>query len=179
LRKHCWVSAKFGQMKALVLKITIALYMAIFISGCASTYGPRGAMGGYEEKSVGENMVEVRFYGNQHTTVEKTAQMLLYRCAELTTKNGFDSFVVLQDQSYSNETVNNPTIDKPFETRESMSGGVRTTVSPDFTRATTSTDWVGVYVISMYNENDSPYSRYKKSRLDAGKIIKDLESEIK
>ena len=124
-------------------------------------------------------MVEVRFYGNQHTTKEKTSRSLLYRCAELTLESGFDSFVVMQDQSFSNETINNPTIDKPFETRESMSGGVRTTISPDFTTATASTDWVGVYVISMYNENDSPFSRYKKSRLDAAQIIKDLKSEIK
>ena len=166
-------------MKTRIPKFVTGLYAILFILGCASSYGPKGAMGGYEESSVGENMIEVRFYGNQHTTKEKMIQMLFYRCAELTLNKGFDSFVVLQDQSYSVETTNNPTIDKPFETRESMSGGVRTTVSPDFTMATTSVDYVGVYVISMYNENDSPYSRYKKSRLDATKIIKDLKREIR
>ncbi len=160
-------------------KALSGFFTALFLSACASVYGPRNAMGGYEEVTVGENMIEVRFYGNQHTATDKITQMLLFRCAELTLERGFDSFVILQDQSYSNETVHDPTIRKPFETRESMSGGVRTTVAPDFDRATTSTDWVGVYVISMYNENDSPFSRYKKSRLVARKIVDDLASEIR
>ena len=60
-----------------------------------------------------------------------------------------------------------------------MSGGVRTTVSPDFNAATKSINWVGVYIISMYNKNDSPLSIYKKSRLDAQQIITDLKSKIK
>jgi hypothetical protein len=166
-------------MKTPFYKHTLGVFALLILGGCASSYGPKGSMGGYEEKAVGEDMIEVHFYGNQHTTTEKTAQMLLYRCAEITLDKGFDSFVVLQDQSYFNETVNNPTIDKPFETRESMSGGVRTTVSPDFNAATKSINWVGVYIISMYNKNDSPLSIYKKSRLDAQQIITDLKSKIK
>ena len=90
-------------MKVFMLKLGILI---IFI-GCASTYGPRGSMGGYEEKSVGKNMYEVRFYGNQHTPADQITRMLLYRCAELTQAKGFDSFVVLQDQSYSAKTINN------------------------------------------------------------------------
>lgn len=156
-----------------------SIVMTLVFSACATAYGPRNSMGGYEDKVVGENMIEVRFYGNQHTTKEGTTRRLLYRCAEITLENGFDSFVVLQDQSYSEEIVNNPTIDKPFQTRESMSGGVRTTVSPDLTHATASTNWVAVYVISIYNENDSPYSRYKRSRLDANQIIEDYKGEIR
>ncbi len=156
-----------------------SIIMPLFLSACATAYGPRNAMGGYEDKAVGDDMIEVRFYGNQHTSKEETTRRLLYRCAELTIEKGFDSFVVLQDQSYSEEIVNNPTIEKPFQTRESMSGGVRTTVSPDLTQATASTNWVAVYIISIYNEKDSPYSQYKKSRLDAHKIMEDLKGEIK
>jgi hypothetical protein len=156
-----------------------SIVVVIVFSACATAYGPRNSMGGYEDRAVGDDMIEVRFYGNQHTTKEETTRRLLYRCAELTIEKGFDSFVVLQDQSFSDETVNNPTIEKPFQTRESMSGGVRTTVSPDLTQATTSTNWVAIYVISIYNENDSPYSRYKRSRLDANQIIEDYKGEIR
>ncbi len=156
-----------------------SIVVAIVFSACATAYGPRNSMGGYEDRAVGDDMIEVRFYGNQHTTKEETTRRLLYRCAELTIEKGFDSFVVLQDQSFSDETVNNPTIEKPFQTRESMSGGVRTTMSPDLTQATTSTNWVAIYVISIYNENDSPYSRYKRSRLDANQIIEDYKGEIR
>ncbi|SVB74265.1 uncharacterized protein METZ01_LOCUS227119, partial [marine metagenome] len=62
-------------------KIIISLCAGIFFYACATAYGPRNSMGGYEEKNVGEDMIEVRFYGNQHTTRDKTAKRLLYRCA--------------------------------------------------------------------------------------------------
>lgn len=166
-------------MKASMLKFVIGYCFILILSGCASTYGPRGSMGGYEEKSVGKDMLEVRFYGNQHTPSEKTTRMLLYRCAELTIENGFDSFVLMQDQSYSEKTVNNPTLNQPAETRESASMGIRTVIMPDLTQPTTSTNWIGVFVIAMFNDGDSPYSNYKKSGLDAGKIIEDLKAEIK
>ena len=77
--------------------------------------------------------------------------MLLYRCAELTRDKGFDSFLVLNDQSFSEKTVNNPTLNQPGVTRESASMGVRTVITPDLTQPTESTNWIGVYIISMYN----------------------------
>ena len=160
------------------LIVTTAFFSTLYFSACATSYGPRNALGGYEESDVGKDLIEVRFYGNQHTTADKTIQLLLYRCAELALERGFDSFVVIQDQSYSDDIVQNPTIRKPFETRETMSAGFRTTVSPDHTRATTSTSWVGVYVVAVFNQNNSFYSQYKRSRFDAQKIIKDLKSTV-
>ena len=160
-------------------KIIISLCAGIFFYACATAYGPRNSMGGYEEKNVGEDMIEVRFYGNQHTTRDKTAKQLLYRCAELTQESGFDSFVILQDQSYANEIINNPTLDKPFKTVESESVGVRTVISPDLTSATTSKNWVGVYIISMFNAGNSNYDGYKKSHLNPQKILKDYKKYIK
>ena len=164
-------------MKTLIL--TFKLVFLLWIVACASKYGPRGSMGGYEERLVGQNMMEVRFYGNQHTSESGTIQMLLYRCAELTKKNGFNSFVVLQDQSYKNELVNDPTLDQPFETRESVSMGVRTVVMPDLTQPTSSTNFIGVYTISMFNEGDPSYSKYARSRLDAEQILKDYKRVIR
>jgi hypothetical protein len=61
-----------------------SIFVALVFSACATAYGPRNSMGGYEDKVVGENMIEVRFYGNQHTTKEETARRLLFRCAEIT-----------------------------------------------------------------------------------------------
>ena len=159
-------------------KIIIVLCVGILFCACATAYGPRNSMGGYEEKNVGEDMIEVRFYGNQHTSRDKTAKRLLYRCAELTQEAGFDSFVILQDQSHMNEIINNPTIDQPFKTVESESVGVRTVISPDLTSATTSKNWVGVYIISMFNEGNSHYDGYKKSHLNPQKILKEYKIYI-
>tara|TARA_B100000745_G_scaffold34497_1_gene21355 strand:- start:1753 stop:1977 length:225 start_codon:yes stop_codon:yes gene_type:complete len=65
------------------LIVTTAFFSTLYFSACATSYGPRNALGGYEESDVGKDLIEVRFYGNQHTTADKTIQLLLYRCAEL------------------------------------------------------------------------------------------------
>ena len=149
------------------------------LSACSSSYGPLNSMGGYQEKQIGKDMVEVKFYGNQHTSKEKVSQFLLYRCAEITDKAGFDFFVVLKDQSYEQELTNSPTIDQPFKTVESKSVGVRTVVSPDLTMDTTSKNSIGVYVIGMFKEGSEDYSQYKKSHIKAKRILKKYKNYFK
>ena len=149
------------------------------LSACSSSYGPLNSMGGYQEKQIGKDMMEVKFHGNQHTSKEKVSQLLLYRCAEVTDKAGFDFFVVLKDQSYEKELTNSPTIDQPFKTVESKSVGVRTVVSPDLTMDTTSKNNIGVYVIGMFKEGSEDYSQYKKSHIKAKRILKEYKNYIK
>ena len=161
-------------------KIIFALCMIMLtLSACSSSYGPLNSMGGYQEKQIGKDMMEVRFHGNQHTSKEKVSQLLLYRCAEVTDKAGFDFFVVLKDQSYEQELTNSPTIDQPFKTVESKSVGVRTVVSPDLTMDTTSKNSIGVYVIGMFKEGSEDYSQYKKSHIKAKRILKEYKNYIK
>ena len=149
------------------------------LSACSSSYGPLNSMGGYQEKQIGKDMMEVKFHGNQHTSKETVSQLLLYRCAEVTDKAGFDFFVVLKDQSYEKELTNSPTIDQPFKTVESKSVGVRTVVSPDLTMDTTSKNSIGVYVIGMFKEGSEDYSQYKKSHIKAKRILKEYKNYIK
>ena len=130
-------------------------------------------------RDSGKDMMEVKFHGNQHTSKEKVSQLLLYRCAEVTDKAGFDFFVVLKDQSYEKELTNSPTIDQPFKTVESKSVGVRTVVSPDLTMDTTSKNSIGVYVIGMFKEGSEDYSQYKKSHIKAKRILKEYKNYIK
>ncbi len=168
-------------MKSLSLKSTIQflIFIFVFLSGCASTYAPRTSMGGYEEIDLGKNMIKVSFYGNQHTSKEMITQRLLYRCAEVTQESGFDTFVVLQDESYEDKKVFKPTGTNPVKTVESQSVGVRTVVTPDFNRTTETTNMTGVYIISMFNKGNSEYDMYKKSHFDAERILNDLKSSIK
>ena len=153
--------------------------ISLILSGCSTSYGPLNSMGGYEEKRIGKDMMEVKFYGNQHTSKEKVSRLLLYRCAELTKQHGFDFFVVLKDQSYEKELTNTPTLDQPFKTVESLSVGVRTVISPDLTMNTTSKNSIGVYVIAMFKEGSSDYSKYKKSHISSDKILKTYKDYIK
>ena len=149
------------------------------LSACSSSYGPLNSMGGYQEKQIGKDMMEVKFHGSQHNSKEKVSQLLLYRSAEVTDKAGFDFFVVLKDQSYEQELTNSPTIDQPFKTVESKSVGVRTVVSPDLTMDTTSKNSIGVYVIGMFKEGSEDYSQYKKSHIKAKRILKEYKNYIK
>ena len=155
------------------------IIISLLLAGCASTYGPKTSMGGYEEIDLGQNMIKVSFYGNQHTSKEMITQRLLYRCAEVTQESGFDTFVVLQDESYEDKKVFKPTGTNPVKTVESQSVGVRTVVTPDFNRTTETTNMTGVYIISMLNKGNSEYDMYKKSHFDAERIINDLKSSIK
>ena len=159
--------------------ILLGCFMSLILSSCSTTYGPRGSMGGYEDKRIGKDMVEVKFYGNQHTSKEKVSKLLLDRCAELTKQSGFDFFVVLKDQSFEKEINNNPTINQPFKTVESESVGVRTVISPDLTMTTKSNNSVGVYIIAMFKEGSRDYSQYKKSHINPDQILKDYKDYIK
>ena len=155
------------------------IIISLLLAGCASTYGPKTSMGGYEEIDLGQNMIKVSFYGNQHTSKEMITQRLLYRCAEVTQESGFDTFVGLQDESYEDKKVFKPTGTNPVKTVESQSVGVRTVVTPDFNRTTETTNMTGVYIISMFNKGNSEYDMYKKSHFDAQRILNDLKSSIK
>ena len=161
-----------------IIKIHIII-VSLLLSGCASTYGPRNSMGGYEEEKLGKNMMKVSFYGNQHTSKEMITQQLLYRCAEVTQESGFDTFVVLQDESYEDKKVFKPTGTNPVKTVESQSVGVRTVVTPDFNRTTETTNMTGVYIISMFNKGNSEYDIYKKSHFDAAQVNNELKLSIK
>lgn len=153
--------------------------LALVMEGCATSYRPRGMSGGYEETPLGENLYEVRFYGNQHTSAARIRDHLLYRCAEVTLENGFDSFIITADQSYSEQTVNEPDIVIPLKTTESMSGGVITSSWSDWSQATVTSNGVGIYQILLLNSSDSDYLHSEKSRQDAKAILDRLTPSVK
>jgi len=67
----------------------------IFTIACATSYQPVTNSGGYREVLIGTNTYRVEFEGNRYTSLEKARTFVLYRCAELTVENGFDSFLVV------------------------------------------------------------------------------------
>ena len=104
--------------------------------------------GGYEDKLVGENLYEVRFYRNQHTSADRTQKFLLYRCAEVALENNFDSFIIITDQSYLKETVTEPGIwisqDDDIHVRSVVSSS-----KSDWSQATVTFNWTGIYLIAL------------------------------
>ena len=70
----------------------LACAAVIALTGCATAYQPKGATGGFSEKLVGPARYYVEFQGNGNTSAGLVSNMFLYRCAELTVRDGFDVF---------------------------------------------------------------------------------------
>jgi len=130
------------------LNVLSLMLFVLVMQGCATGYRPKGMFGGYENKLVGENLYEVRFYRNQHTSADRTQKFLLYRCAEVALENNFDSFIIITDQSYLKETVTEPEI----EISQDDDIHVRSVVSSsksDWSQATVTFNWTGIYLIAL------------------------------
>lgn len=79
---------------------SIALIPFVFaLAGCASAYKPEGFGGGFSETQLDTNVFRVSFRGNGYTRTESAEELAMLRSAELTLKNGFTHFVVIDSQS--------------------------------------------------------------------------------
>lgn len=82
------------------------------LAGCATQYQPFSflAGGGFSETQLDTNTFKVTFRGNGYTETETTEELALLRSAELTLKNGFSYFVIVDGRSSSrNGTFTTPT----------------------------------------------------------------------
>ncbi|MBI1255299.1 MAG: hypothetical protein GC196_13250 [Hyphomonas sp.] len=71
------------------------------LSGCATStpYAPMDGRYGYSEQQIEADRFRVLFHGNNSTSRETVEAFLLYRAAELTLENGFDYFVVVEQDT--------------------------------------------------------------------------------
>ena len=92
-------------MKALSLSLAAILLLA----GCATTtpYGPATQGGGYgfSDQRIESNRYRITFRGNSSTPRETVENSLLYRAAELTVDQGFDYFVVIENETDANTSL--------------------------------------------------------------------------
>ncbi|MBC8375217.1 MAG: hypothetical protein H8E26_04165 [FCB group bacterium] len=133
-----------------LLKIVVTLSMLVLLLGCAVTYRPMNASGGYSENQLNENTFEVTFEGNQYNSLDEVRTYLTFRCAELTLEQGLTHFLIVEDASY--EAVGDKEFadgDLTIETRTSMSGGVNTTVRSTFGAEAMVGNPIGKFIIMM------------------------------
>lgn len=74
------------------------------LSGCATSYGPMDATGGYAELQLNERVFEVRFQGNGFTPSNLVQDYLVRRCAELAIESGYSHFLFV-DRNTTGETL--------------------------------------------------------------------------
>jgi len=77
-------------------KIKTVFISCLFLTlvGCTTTYGPAGFTGGYKERKINDDTYIVSFFGNGHTKEQQVWNFWIYRCAELTLKNGYEFFTL-------------------------------------------------------------------------------------
>lgn len=86
----------------MIRKILLAA-IAAGLAACATStpYQPADKPGGYgfSEQRIEANSYRITFRGNSMTTRETVENSLLYRAAELTLQNGYDYFIVVENET--------------------------------------------------------------------------------
>lgn len=72
---------------------------AMILAACATAYQPQSFTGGFSETQLDTNVFRVTFKGNGYTPRERAEDFTLLRSAELTLKNGFKYFVIVDGRS--------------------------------------------------------------------------------
>ncbi|MHB1655268.1 MAG: CC0125/CC1285 family lipoprotein [Burkholderiales bacterium] len=79
---------------------TIAVISFVtLLAGCATSYQPKNFSGGFSETQLDTNVFRVSFHGNGYTRAERVEDLALLRSAELTLKNGFTDFAIIEGRS--------------------------------------------------------------------------------
>jgi curli biogenesis system outer membrane secretion channel CsgG len=84
----------------------ILLLVLLFLTACSTTYHKSDNKGfGYFDAKLPGNMFIVSFRGNDHTSLEDLKEMFLLRCAEVTVKNGYKYFQILEKKGLRYEAI--------------------------------------------------------------------------
>lgn len=71
----------------------------LLISGCATPYQPDGFTGGYSDTQLAPDVFRVFFQGNGYTSSERIQDFAMLRAAELTIREGFKHFAIVNESS--------------------------------------------------------------------------------
>jgi len=77
------------------MRTFVSIVLSLSFAGCATSYQAKGLFGGYSETQLGEDLFQVIFVGNGHTSEDRATDFGLLRSAELTLQYGYRFFVLL------------------------------------------------------------------------------------
>lgn len=87
----------------------ILLAGALILAACATStpYAPAAQSGGFgfSEQRIENNRFRITFRGNSSTARETVENSLLFRAAELTVQQGYDYFIVVENDTEARRTV--------------------------------------------------------------------------
>jgi hypothetical protein len=85
------------------MKIHFAIILTATLTACATQYQAEGFRGGYTDTQLDTNVFRITFKGNLYSSFTRTEELTLLRGAELTLKNGFYYFTVLDNVAEINQ----------------------------------------------------------------------------
>jgi hypothetical protein len=85
----------------------IALSATCLLASCVTAYQPDGFSGGYSDKVLAGNTVQVTFRGNRLTSPETVHSFLLRRCAEVTLQDGYNYFGLVHEDTPNEGNTDN------------------------------------------------------------------------
>lgn len=95
------------------IKHAFAVCALLALAACATAtpYQPAAAGKGYgfSEQKIEENRYRITFRGNSSTTREMVENSLLYRAAELSILNGYDHFIMVENDTEAKTTYSTTT----------------------------------------------------------------------
>ena len=154
---------------------SVVTVILIFIN-CSTPYQPKGALGGYSEERMLDNMYRVEYQGNQHSKPEKIQNYLMYRCAELTQEKGYEYFAILSEERHFDDFGTQPESNTPYSSRNSSSSGMRVVANPDLQNPTNATNYTGVFVIKLLEDVDK---NLKKAVFNVDEVLEELNDIVK
>jgi hypothetical protein len=93
-----FLGSSWQKMK--IPKFLFLMIPLMALIGCATTYQKESVFtNGYSDFRASEDTFVVTFRANEHTPKEDVFTYALQRCAELTLKNGFRYFAVIEESS--------------------------------------------------------------------------------
>lgn len=81
------------------MRTLIAASVVLLLAACATPYQPQSLSGGFTETQLDKNVFRVSFKGNGYTNADRAEEMALLRSADLTLRNGFTHFVIVDGKS--------------------------------------------------------------------------------
>lgn len=90
----------------MITKTLFGAVLAASLAACATPtpYGPIDGRYGYSDQRVEADRYRIAFSGNASTPRETVETFLLYRAAELTLENGYDYFLVVEQDTDATRT---------------------------------------------------------------------------
>ena len=70
----------------------------MLVSGCAASHYTKAGKFGYSDYKISQNVFSVSFQGKNKTSATDVEKMALRRSAEVTLKNGFTHFIILENK---------------------------------------------------------------------------------